>query len=495
MILLNANQIKDWDAYTISHQQISSKELMDRAAKACVNYIYPLKFNHIHIFCGPGNNGGDGLAMALIITNLNVECTIYIIENELTKCSNDFQTQFELVKQNKDIKIIDVSNQEYKYTIHKSDLIVDALFGYGLNRPIDGKAKQLVEFLNSIDVYKISIDIPSGIQAGLNTFSKIDTVFKADITLTFQIPKLSLLMSDSGMYAGKLHLLNIGLEPGFLQTLSSEYNFITASDIKPIIKKRPVFSHKGNNGNALLIAGSNNKGGAALMASEACLRIGAGLLTVKLPEKFHTSLLERLPEAMISNDDMKLDFYKAIAIGPGIENTNENNEFLNQLMNQKNIPVVIDADGINILAESNLLDSTNIHPNILLTPHVKEFERLIGGIASSSSERLAQQIAFSKKHQCYIILKGAYSSLSTPEGNVFFNSTGNPGMAKGGSGDVLTGILLGLLSQGYSVKDAALCGMYIHGKSADIAASELHELYILPTDTIHYIYKSLQELS
>ncbi len=495
MILLNANQIKDWDAYTISHQHISSKELMDRAAKACANYIYPLKFNLIHIFCGPGNNGGDGLAIALILAKLNIECVIYILENDLTKCSNDFQTQFELVKQNKDIKIIDASNQEYIYTFHKNDLIVDALFGYGLNRPLDGNAKQLVEYLNSIDVYKISIDIPSGLQADLNKFSNIDTVFKADITLTFQLPKLSLLMSDSGMYAGKFHILNIELEPDFLHTITSDYKFITAADIKPLIKKRPIFSHKGNNGNALLIAGSNNKGGAALMASEACLRIGAGLLTVRLPEKFHTTLLERLPEAMISIDDEKFDLYKAIAIGPGIGHTNENLAFLKQFLIQKNIPTVIDADGINMLAESKLLDSSSLHPNILLTPHVKEFERLIGRSAASSSERLAQQISFSKKHQCYIILKGAYSSLTTPEGKVYFNSSGNPGMAKGGSGDVLTGILLGLLSQGYSLLDAALCGMYIHGRSADIAASELHEFYILPTDTIHYIYKSLQELS
>jgi len=346
----------------------------------------------------------------------------------------------------------------------------------------------------------ISIDIPSGLMGEDNTGNISDNIIQADFTLTFQFPKISFFFAENEKNLGIWEVLPIRLHPdGIAQTLT-DFRLIEKEEIQQIIQKRSRFGHKGTYGHALLIAGSFGKMGAAILASKACLRSGAGLLTTHVPHFGYQIIQTAVPEAMASVDQHDsiftefpdLSHFSAIGVGPGIDQKTNTKRAINELIERSKLPLVIDADALNILAE-NKTWLEKLPEKSILTPHPGEFKRLVGE-TENSYIRIQKQIEFSKKYKVIVVLKGAFTSVSTPDGKLYFNSTGNPGMATAGSGDVLTGIILGLLAQGISSENAALAGVYMHGLSGDLAVLQNSEFSLVAGDIVKFLGKAFLSL-
>lgn len=466
MKILSIDKVRQADQYTIQHEPISSEGLMERAAGQVFEWLmaHLQKDNNVKIFCGSGNNGGDGLVVARRLSEVGVSNQVYKVR--------DFQSEADFPP------------------IEENDIIVDALFGSGLNRPVEGLAAELIHYLNAQQAIRISIDIASGLFA--DSPSPDAAIFKPDYTLTFQMPKLAFLIPENDPYVGQLVVLDIQLHPQYLLEVETNNFLVDSEMIKPIIHRRPKYSHKGTYGHALLVAGSEGKTGAAILGAKSCLRTGAGLLSVKLPQSAWTPLQASLPEAMIHTDD-KLDAFNAIGVGPGLGTSEEAQRLVRHLIQDAKVPLVMDADALNILSENKTWLSF-LPAKTILTPHPKEFERLFGK-TSNSFERLALQREMAVKRGIIIVLKGAHTSVAMPNGAVFFNSTGNPGMATAGSGDVLTGMILSLLAQRYTPEEAAVLGVYLHGLAGDLAASEIGQEALIASDITEHIgnaYMSLQ---
>ncbi|CAN5629351.1 bifunctional ADP-dependent NAD(P)H-hydrate dehydratase/NAD(P)H-hydrate epimerase [soil metagenome] len=469
MKILSAAQIRSADAYTIKHEPVVSLDLMERAAVACVEWLSNnLSRNYsFKIFCGPGNNGGDGLAIGRLLLSSGFNVKVFVVR-ESEKYSPDFlenerrlrslfPSAFHEIKFEKDFPVLTAD-----------DCVVDALFGTGLSKPVAGFLSMLIEHINSSHAEIISIDIPSGLFADTHTSS--ETVIRAKHTLSFQLPKLAFMFAENEKYVGAFHLLNIGLDQHFIFEANANDYYLTGDLLKGFLKPRNKFSHKGNYGHALLVAGIKGKMGAAVLASKACLRTGVGLLSVRVPESGNDIMQISCPEAMSAIGEIDFEKYAAIGIGPGIGIDDEASNTLSQILQHAKCPLVLDADALNIIsADKKLLNQVPL--NSILTPHPKEFERLFGK-TQSDFERHQLQITYSKTHKIFIVLKGAHTCVTTPEGISYFNSTGNPGMAKGGSGDVLTGMITSLLAQGYSSLESSLLGVYLHGLAGDIAADK-----------------------
>ncbi len=489
MQLLNADAIRQWDEYTIQNEPISSIDLMERAATKCVEWLDMNGFlsNRFHIFCGKGNNGGDGLAIARLLFKRNCKVTVYILEFGHLGTA-DFQENLHRLH-DLDIEIIFIQDETHFHELNKEDVVIDCLYGTGLNRPLDGISEKLVQYLNQSGCRIISIDIPSGLAADQSL--KGHTAIKALHTLSFQVPKLAFFLSENKSYTGNIHLLDIGLLPGFLTKMDTDYEWTDVSIVKGIYRPRNPFGHKGIFGHALLVVGSHGKMGAAVLAAKACLRSGVGLLTCHIPECGYNIMQTTVPEAMVSTDvnmnvntkmDSSLEPYKCIGIGPGIGKAPGTKSLLeNLLLNFKN-PCVLDADALNILGENPELISL-ISPNSILTPHPKEFERLFGP-TDNEKERIELARLKAKELNVVIVLKGHNSLIATPAGKGYFNTSGNAGMATGGTGDVLTGILTGLLAQGYDPVHAAIFGVYLHGLSGDLAAKKISQEALIAQDLI-----------
>jgi NAD(P)H-hydrate epimerase len=449
---------------------------MERAATQCFNWIksHISKSNKFKIFCGTGNNGGDGLVIARLLLDKNCDVDVFIVKFS-AKLSDDFKTNFERLIKYKKVSITDIlKNSEFPF-ISPDDIIIDAIFGTGLSKPVKGFTGELIEHLNKSMARIISIDIPSGLFGDIN-FGKKGAVIRANHTLTFQQPKLSFLFSSNACYVGDWQVLNIGLDKEFINSVKTKDFYIDISDCKSVYKPRTKFSHKGNYGSALIVSGSYGKTGAAVLSAKACLKAGVGLLTVQIPKSGYQIIQTAVPEAMVETDSCEsyisdvvdIKSFNAIGIGPGIGTKAETQKVLKMLIQNSANPLVIDADAINILSE-NKTWLAFLPKGSILTPHPKEFERLVGK-KTTDTERYELQKALSVKHSVYIILKGANTSISCPDGSCYFNSTGNPGMATAGSGDVLTGILLGLLAQGYSSLETSILGVFLHGLAGDLAA-------------------------
>jgi len=501
MKIFNSRQIKEIDAYTIKHEPISSIDLMERAAGQLYKWIaerYDIS-EHFLVFAGPGNNGGDGLALARMLYNngyrVDVHC-IVISENN----SPDLELNLKRLENVTNVTINYITDAKQLPVITSGTIIIDAIFGTGLPRPAEGLAGEAIRLINRSDSAVISVDIPSGLFAEDNSNNTFDTVIKADFTLSFQFPKLAFMFPDTGRYAGEWFVLPIGLDENAVRNTATPYNYIVNRDILPLIATRKKFDHKGNFGHGLLIAGSSGKMGAAVLGAKAALRTGIGLITCHIPSCGNLILQTSVPEAMVISDKSEnhvsesgnTDTFSAVGIGPGIGTIPETQRAVAALLKSCNKPLVIDADGLNIISlNKELLEL--LPPGTILTPHQKEFERL-AGVALNSYDRLMKQIEFSKIHKCIIILKGAHSSITTPDGDTFFNSTGNPGMATGGSGDVLTGIILSLIAQSYTPLSASLTGVYLHGLAGDIAANESCYESIIASDIINCIGKAFNEI-
>lgn len=476
--IFSPEQVRRADAYTIQHEPIASADLMERAASACVAWME--KFENLHtknvfIFCGPGNNGGDGLAMARLLKLNQIAVTVFIPDESIKK-SADFAINLRrAIESQVEIKPYTAFDPE---TVNPEALLVDSLFGSGLSKSIEGDFKELVIKINQSKGIIIAIDIPSGLFAGIPANLSKDTIVKADYTLSFQFPKLAFMFPENEFIVGQWQILPIGLHPGFTGSEPCNNFLVAYDDVKGMLKHRPGFAHKGNFGHALLIGGSHGKNGAAVLMAKACLHSGAGLVTVHLPNEGYPIMQTAVPEVMVSVDPEpdhctllpKLEAFSALAAGPGLGTSNDTSNMLKHLIQLADKPLVLDADALNILAE-NPTWLAFLPKGTVLTPHPGEFVRLAGK-TSDSFGRLEILRAMCIKFGLNIVLKGAYTVTCSPLGNCYFNPTGNPGMATGGSGDALTGLIAGLLAQGYNQTEACILGAYLHGSAGDLALEE-----------------------
>ncbi len=499
MKILSSPQIRKADQFTIENEPIPSIKLMERAAKGFTDWFvryYPKK-GRVHVFCGTGNNGGDGMAISRFLMAAGWKVIPYII-NPDARMSVDFKMNYLTLREMHEVKKI-ATKDDLEIDFNNNDKIIDAIFGSGLTRKVSGVYGHVIQAINQSGCEIISVDIPSGLYADKPSTSK--HIVHSDHTASFQLPKLAFLMPENGVYVKNFHTVNIGLHPEFLEKESTEFYYIQKNLIKNLFSERPRHSFKNQFGHALLISGSYGKMGACTLAAKSCLRMGAGLLTVHVPKCGYEIVQVAIPEAMVSVDsEMRFiqnipdtSKYNAIGIGPGIDTNVYTADAIDQLFNSYKKPIVVDADAINLIAQHSDLQK-KIPENSILTPHPGEFKRLVGNW-ENDFERLSTQQNWSKEHGVIIVLKGAYTSISLPNGKVFFNSTGNPGMATAGAGDVLTGMVTSLLAQGFSSEDAAMSAVFLHGLAGDLAREKLGESSLVAGDIIDHISEAIKHIA
>jgi len=498
MKIFSAAQIREADEFTIKYEPIKSINLMERASKAFVDW-FEANFNknrRVYIFCGTGNNGGDGMAIARMLTFKKWNVNTFTVKKN-SKRTQDFTINYLKLAEVRDLK--DISTKEdLNIEIEEDDIIIDAIFGSGLARPVKGVYAEVIDFINTSGATVVSVDVPSGLFIDLPT--KDGAIIYADYVLSFQLPKMAFFMQENHDYVKSWSTADIGLHPNYLNNTAAPYEYVDHDYAKGMIRKRSKFSHKGDFGKSLIISGSFGKMGATVLCAKACVKTGAGLVTAHIPGCGYQIMQTAIPEVMVTTDfgerfltglpDIKQ--YDAIGIGPGIDKHIDTYEVISQLVSRYSKPIVFDADAINIMAnEKSFLKM--LPEGSILTPHPGEFKR-ITGYWENDFEKLEQQIALSEEYKIYIVLKGAHTSISTPEGKVYFNSTGNPGMATGGTGDVLTGMITSLLGQGYVPREAAILGVYLHGLAGDFAAKNLGEECLMASNIIDYLPKAFSEL-
>ena len=496
--ILNAEQIRQADQFTIKNEPIASIDLMERASEAFVSE-YNSQFNEgvpVKVFCGTGNNGGDGLAISRLLLRKGYQVEVYII-GDPQKASRDFQLNHELVKNY--LEPYHLKTKKDFPVLVKDLVIIDAVFGSGLSRGVGGTYGELIDYINSSPCDKvIAVDIASGLGCESN-FSD-GKVMEVSDTITFQVTKLSHLLPQNFKYSGNVKRVDIGLDEEFINTQRTNYFYLTRDFAKSIYRPRPKFMHKGSAGHVLVIAGSKGKMGAATLAGKAALKSGCGLLTFYVPKCGANVLQTNRPEAMVQEDkgedfisnSPNIEAFSAVGVGPGIGTNDKTGIALKELFVKAKSPLVVDADGINLISESRALLKT-LPKGTVLTPHPGEFKRLAGEW-KDDYDRLKLQIDFAEKHKIVVVLKGAHTSVVGPAGRVFFNSTGNPGMATAGSGDVLTGIIASLLGQGYESLEAAILGVYLHGWAGDLAAERMGMEAVIASDIIANLGRAFKQL-
>ncbi len=493
MKILSAPQIRELDRYTIEHEPIASINLMERAAGVFTRWFvryFPDTLRPVVVFCGPGNNGGDGLAIARMLFQKHYDVQVFRCRIG-TSVSEDFQTNLERLPAFGGVPVTELAEGASLPALPEKACLIDGIFGSGLNREVTGYWAELLTHLSGHRGPKIAIDIPSGMFADRPT----DGVsFRADHTLSFETPKLAFFFPENQLRVGVWAAPSIGLSAARLQALETPYSLTTESTVRPLLHRRPEFAHKGLFGHALLIAGSRGMMGAAILASRACLRSGAGLLNVHVPGCGYAIMQISVPEAMASIDPHdycfsqapQTDRYAALGIGCGLGKGKAQEEALTDLLSKPNLPpLIIDADALNMLAlRPDLL--SRLPAGTILTPHPGEFDRLFGK-HQSHWERIATARKQAADRQLHIVLKGGYTAVVHPDGACAFNDSGNPGMATAGSGDVLTGILTGLRAQGYSAVETTLIGVFLHGLAGDLAAQRLEHEALLAGDLIDHL--------
>jgi NAD(P)H-hydrate epimerase len=501
MKIFPVKSISELDRYTIEKEPVLSVDLMERAACQVFKWMNShFVKGRVHLFAGPGNNGGDGLALARMLLIDDWDVTVYLL-NSKELLTPDARLNYDRFVVNPCAELHILSEKNALPLISPSDLIVDALFGSGLNRPLEGNALKVVQHINRSGAQVVSIDIPSGLFGEDNKSNNPEAIIKASFTLSFQFPKLAFMFPENHDYVGEWQVLDIELHPEIINTTYTDWNYLTLDDVSHLLPQRQKFAHKGHFGHALLLSGSYGKMGAAVLASRSCLKSGVGLLTTQVPRYGYIIMQTAVPEAMVSIDRSDIlisefpdiEQFDAIGAGPGMGvKVNTCRALCLLLESAGNKPMVLDADAINILA---------LHPeylkllpeNTILTPHPKEFERLVGKW-DNDYERLEKLVVFAKEYHLVMVLKGAFTTIALPDGTCYFNSTGNPGMASAGSGDVLTGIVLGLLAQGLSSSDAAKLGVFLHGLTGDLYAYDECEESLTANELIHYLGKAFRQL-
>lgn len=491
MKIFSAHQIYDGDEYTIEKQKISSNELMERAAFQIFKWLHemlqgaPVK---IHLFCGIGNNGGDGLVIARHLKEHGYTIEVSVV-NYSKKRSEDFLINLERLKERK-VWPNFMTQESPLPEIEEDDIVVDAIFGIGLNRDPDPWVVSLIQHISASGAYVLAVDIPSGLFMD-KSVNDPNAVLKANFVLSFQAPKLIFFLPETGRYVKQWQVLDIGMDQEYLQSTDVDYELLTKPDVLPWYKPREKFTHKGTYGHALIVGGSYGKIGAVILSAKAALRAGSGLVTAYIPSCGYVPLQTAIPEVMVLTDtdehvitDISFKIEPTVVglgIGLGVEVRTI--DALSKFLSKNKLPLVVDADGLNILSKNKEL-LKKLPAKSILTPHPKELERLIGKW-KDDFDKLEKAKEFSKKYDCILVIKGAHT-ITIYENKGYVNTTGNPGMATGGSGDVLTGIITSLLAQGYEPLKAAIFGVYLHGLAGDLAAEQVgYEALIATSITKH----------
>jgi hydroxyethylthiazole kinase-like uncharacterized protein yjeF len=499
MKILTRQQIRELDTYTINNENISGLQLMEQAGVAFSNWFeetFPERDYPIFIICGPGNNGGDGMVIARLLFDFGYNIRVIRVKSE--SYSQQALHQYERIKIINGLFTHTLSQpQEIEWDL-RGCIIIDALLGTGINRPLEGIYLEWIKFLNGQkQAVKIAVDIPSGLAIDHMVGGE---AFEAQYTFGIEVPKLAYMMPEHQHQVGHWFIRKIGLSQTFIQKCKTEYYTLEQEDILNFIQIPNKFDHKGINGHVLLVGGSKGKAGAIALAGRGGLRTGAGLISLGIPNRLESILQGLCPEAMCyslgSGEEVEqipesLERFQAIGVGPGLGQSKKTGHWLEQFLNKYKGPLVLDADALNLISYLNLHEK--IPKGSIITPHFKELERLAGPV-SNHWERLKQIKNMAQNLGIIVILKGAHSAIALPNGFVFFNTTGNPGMAKGGSGDILTGILTGLLAKGYSTMEAAFLGVFAHGKAGDLAAEYWGITGMQASDILHFLPKVWQVL-
>lgn len=492
MKIFNQTQIREWDAATIDLEPIKSSDLMERAGQQITAWIstrFPESDQSFQIVCGIGNNGGDGLVVSRLLAEKGYPVEVLLLTLDSEPSPDNAFNASRLPKYSY-LTVTPIGPDHDLPNIDGTSVVIDAIFGSGLNRPIEGYFEKLFIHLNDRGSQIIAIDVPSGMF--IDTPGDHQTI-EADITLTLQAPKLSFFFPENKLKLGEWTIIDIGLHQSWEVEQETSYYFITEDEVRSIPVRRQTFDHKGTFGHALMICGSHGKIGAGILAAKAALVSGAGLVSSYIPSCGYTAVQAAVPEVMVLTDSDEnkitsipdLKSYQAVGVGCGIGQSDQTREALRGLLQACSVPLVIDADALNILS-TNAGDLSMVPKGSILTPHPGEFERLAGK-TQNGFETLEKQIALSKKLGIYIVLKRAFTCVSFPDGTVHFNSSGNPGLATAGSGDVLTGLITGLLAQGIAAGDAAIFGVYLHGSAGDLAASKIGMSSMIASDILSCI--------
>lgn len=494
MKIATAQQMQELDRQTIEIQKISYLQLMERAAHLITEELCQ-RWDSSHsflIFAGAGNNGGDALAVARLLFEKGYKVQAYLFNTE-GKISPECEENRDRLQKLSAHLLTEVTSSFTPPSIAPQTIILDGLFGIGLRGTLTGGYAALVKFINAAEAFTVAIDMPSGLLSEGSSAISTAPIVQADLTLTFQLPKLAHFLADQQPFVGELKVLDLRLSSVHLEELHTECHLLEAQEVAALLLQRPSFAHKGTFGHGLLIAGSYGMAGAAVLAAQAALRSGIGKLTVHTPAKNNDILQISVPEAVVSHDvhthyftsPLSTTSFNALGIGSGIGTKQETAvAFLEQLRHAKQ-PMVLDADALNILAQHKAWIQ-HLPKGTILTPHPLEFKR-IGHHCHSSYEMLQEAKQMAQQLGIYIVLKGHRTAICTPQRQVFFNSTGNAGMATAGSGDVLTGILTSFLAQGYAPLAAAQLGVYLHGLAGDCAAAAIGEESMTASDIIQHL--------
>lgn len=502
MKLFKRAGIKNIEQETMLLQSISELELMERAATEIAAEIESRwgKNYNIYAFAGSGNNGGDALATARILSKKGYTVKAYII-NPKDSLSPACEENKERLRMETEAEIEEIIQSFNPPRLTNNDVIIDGIFGIGINKPLVGGYASIVKYLNVSNAKIVSIDIPSGMMTESNSANNKQAIINADVTITVCQPKIAMLLAENQKYIGELVSIDIGFAQEAMAREETDFYLTEHKDIASLIKKRDKFAHKGTFGHGLLIAGSKGMAGAAMLSSKACMRSGIGLLTVCTTECNRDIQQMCVPEAMVETTGNSTHIsstpstskYDAMAIGVGLKQHEDTEQVTIKAIASANCPIVIDADAINIVSRAiEVIYNTNQEG--IITPHIKEFERLVGEY-TDSYDRIEKAIEIAKETNKHIIIKGANTAIITPKGKCHFNTTGNAGMATAGSGDVLTGILLALLAQGYNCEDSARIGVYIHGLAGDIAKEQKGEISLIASDIIDFLPYAWKQLS
>ena len=503
MKIFTSAQIHELDRYTIEHEPIKSVDLMERAAKAITRAVAEEWTTHtpVVVFAGPGNNGGDALAVARLLTNEGYKVRTYLF-NITNHLSDDCVTNRQRLLDGRHAKdFTEITAKFDPPELTADTLVIDGLFGSGLNKPLAGGFASLVKYINQSPAKVVSIDVPSGLMSEDNTYNVRANIIHATLTLTLHEKKLAFLFGDAQQFIGRLKVLDIRLSQEYIQKTEAQYYVLEESDVRSRLLHRDDFAHKGDMGNALIVAGSYGMSGAAILATRACMRSGAGKITVHTPKKNYGVMQISVPEAVLHMDHEETAFteavdtdgFDALGIGPGLGCQETTAIAMIAQIRRAQCPIVADADALNILA-SHRAWMQQLPKGIIMTPHPKELDRLTGSPANADFERLHRTRELAQSLQAYIILKGHNSALCLPDGQVVFNPTGNSGMATAGSGDVLTGIITALLARGYHQHNACIVGMYLHGLAGDIAVKTLGKESLTASDIIDYLPHAFKHL-
>lgn len=504
MQIFTGTQIQDWDKYTIEHEPIRSIDLMERASKALTEVIAKRwdKTRTFVAFAGPGNNGGDALAVARMLAEKDYKVEVFLF-NTAGKLSEECSQNMRLLRNTKKVKNFTEVKQNFEPPqLDEHTIVIDGLFGSGLNKPLQGGFASLVRYINASPAFVVSIDMPSGLFTEDNTDNIRQNIMRADLTLTLQQKKLAMYLADNEPYLGEIEVVDIGLSKEYVRRTPATFRLLEDSDIANLLRPRAKFSHKGTMGHALLFAGSYGMAGAAILAAKATLRSGAGKVTVHTPLCNNDILQVSVPEAILQHDAEDTFFshnadtedFDAVAIGPGIGQNEDTAIALMSQIRRTQCPMVLDADALNILAQHKTW-LNQLPADLIMTPHPAEFDRLVGRVSNGSHDRLAKARKMAEDQKAYIILKGHYSALCCPDGETVINSTGNAGMATAGSGDVLTGIITGLLARGYTRRAACILGMYLHGLAGDIAEEVTGEESLIASDIIRMLSEAFKRIT